>query len=63
MDKWFNSLIGAKNSNSKKRKKEMTTKYEIRRNYGLFEVYANDVLVETFVALYAAKEYIAKVGA
>lgn len=36
---------------------------EIRRFYGLFEVYVDGVLIETFSALWAAKEYAAKVGA
>ena len=36
---------------------------EIRRYYGLFQVYVNDELVETFPMLYAAKEYVAKLGA
>lgn len=38
-------------------------KVEIRRFYGLFEVYVDDTLVETFAMLYMAKEFAAKVGA
>lgn len=62
MDRVLNTGIGAKRSSSKKRKKKMA-KVEIRRFYGLFEVYVDGVLVETFVALWAAKEYVAKLVA
>lgn len=41
--------------------KKMTT--EIRRFYGVYEVYVDGVFVESFCALWAAKEYVAKLGA
>lgn len=36
---------------------------EIRRVYGLYEVYVDGVFINRFSMLYAAKEYVAKVGA
>ena len=36
---------------------------EIRRVYGLYEVYVDGVFAERFTMLYSAKEYVAKVGA
>jgi hypothetical protein len=56
------SLIGAKSSSSEKRKKKMR-KVEIRRHYGLYEVYVDGVKIETFTMLYMAKAFASKVGA
>ena len=36
---------------------------EIRRVYGLYEVFVDGFFVKQFTMLYAAKEYAAKVGA
>lgn len=38
-------------------------KVEIRRVYGIWEVYVDGVFVRQFVTLYSAKEFVAKVGA
>lgn len=38
-------------------------KVEIRRVYGLYDVYVDGVFAQRFVTLYSAKEFVAKVGA
>jgi hypothetical protein len=57
------SLIGAKSSSFEKRKKKKMRKVEIRRHYGLYEVYVDGVKIETFTMLYMAKAFASKVGA
>lgn len=38
------------------------SKIEIRRFYGVYEVYVDDVLIQSFCALWAAKEFVTKLG-